>query len=728
MVSTPSGENALHSVGIVAAASVAVGVAATWGQVHPANYSLWDNVLVAVFASLCIWAASTAPWWALGVVALAGAVATVRQEQWLLVGLAVVAGALAVLLIRLAHPLVAVASAGFSIAVLSRLEGGPFFGGTALFVLALLVGLAVIGLVHQPAKPRRLALIFCGGFVFVMLVGAAGFALAALQAKSALSDANRDARAGLAMLKDGDFIGGSFVLDAASDSFAEAQDDLSQPWALLARLVPAVAQNRQTAIRLIDSAQSVVDRAAAAADQIDPESLRVTDGQVDLAAITALQAPVADLQLAITDLQATLDEPVSPWVPDQVVERLDDLGSDADRYQTQIDNLSLAVQTAPNLLGADRPRSYFVAFSTPAETRSIGGFVGNYAILTVDQGAIELTEFGRSDDLRLAAPVDGMAIDLPADFVRRYGAFNFEDSATGKVQPMAWKNIGITPDFPTMTSVVQQMYRATFNDTIDGMILMDPYPLAQLLTYTGPQTVEGYPTPIDSTNAVDFILRGQYLALEQAERVDVLEVLAQQTITALLDGSLPSPVTLAKDLGPFVGQHRLMVWTDDPTEQTMLDAVGLSGRFPPANTTADFGITFNNAAPNKADAYLTHIVSTTPRSDPDAGDVVDVTIELTNGVDAAMPATVVANNAGLPVGTMYLYLSMYGPTEVVDAMRDGEALGTESDVELGLQVAAAYIDIAPGETTAVTFTFAAPGAEPANGWKVFVSPSAQPEG
>ena len=71
-------------------------------------------------------------------------------------------------------------------------------------------------------------------------------------------------------------------------------------------------------------------------------------------------------------------------------------------------------------------------------------------------------------------------------------------------------------------------------------------------------------------------------------------------------------------------------------EQAMLDAVGLSGAFPPARGAADFGITFNNAGPNKIDAYLTHHVTTAIRHDADLDvDVVDLNLHLTNNAPAS---------------------------------------------------------------------------------------------
>ena len=39
----------------------------------------------------------------------------------------------------------------------------------------------------------------------------------------------------------------------------------------------------------------------------------------------------------------------------------------------KLDNVVMAVQVAPSMLGADGERRYFIAFTTPAETRGLGG-------------------------------------------------------------------------------------------------------------------------------------------------------------------------------------------------------------------------------------------------------------------------------------------------------------------------------------------------------------------
>jgi hypothetical protein len=172
------------------------------------------------------------------------------------------------------------------------------------------------------------------------------------------------------------------------------------------------------------------------------------------------------------------------------------------------------------------------------------------------------------------------------------------------------------------------------------------------------------------------------------------------------------------------------MFTDVPSEQQMFDSVGLSGRFPVPDGEADFGITFNNAGPNKLDAYLQHTVTATSRFDANLGiDVVDLAIELTNTAPAeGLSVYIGGNSSGLPLGTNLLYLSTYSPIGVVGGAQDGEPLGMETDRELGVVVAATYVDIAPGATITVTVTFEAAGPEPVGGWRVFVAPTAQRDG
>ena len=113
------------------------------------------------------------------------------------------------------------------------------------------------------------------------------------------------------------------------------------------------------------------------------------------------------------------------------------------------------------MLGGDGPRTYFVAFTTPAEARGLGGFMGTWAELRADDGRLEVDPNGsdrRADRRRMGAapPV----LDGPADYLARYGRFG----AGVDGEPVAvdfWSNVTMSPDFPSITEVFAQLYPAS---------------------------------------------------------------------------------------------------------------------------------------------------------------------------------------------------------------------------------------------------------------------------
>ena len=55
---------------------------------------------------------------------------------------------------------------------------------------------------------------------------------------------------------------------------------------------------------------------------------------------------------------------------------------------------SLAFDT----LYAEGQRRYLIMFTSPVEARGMAGFLGNYAVVEIDDGRIDVTEFGRVPD------------------------------------------------------------------------------------------------------------------------------------------------------------------------------------------------------------------------------------------------------------------------------------------------------------------------------------------
>ena len=77
------------------------------------------------------------------------------------------------------------------------------------------------------------------------------------------------------------------------------------------------------------------------------------------------------------------------------------------------------------------PRRYLVLFTTPSESRGLGGFVGNYAELTIDDGHLSMTSFGRAEDLDRLALQAGARVTGHEEFLRQYGRFGFDTDGNG---------------------------------------------------------------------------------------------------------------------------------------------------------------------------------------------------------------------------------------------------------------------------------------------------------
>ena len=187
------------------------------------------------------------------------------------------------------------------------------------------------------------------------------------------------------------------------------------------------------------------------------------------------------------------------------------------------------------LLGANGPRHYFVAFVTPGESRNGGGFVGAFGILTADAGHLELTETGSLNALDAqGAPY---AFDPPPDWNERYESYSV-DTFLG--------NLAASPDWPTDRGVIGQLYPQTPGGTrIDGALYLDPAAIAALLQLTGPVESLEVPeleTTLDSSNAERFLLQDQYVLVggNNPQRKELLGDAARATFDALTSRPLPA--------------------------------------------------------------------------------------------------------------------------------------------------------------------------------------------
>jgi hypothetical protein len=536
-------------------------------------------------------------------------------------------------------------------------------------------------------------------------------------------------RQGLREMADGDFDAAQQSLEVAAAAYRRADERIDSPLTAPAALVPVVAQHRTAAAELVAAATTSTTDVARIVDELDEDGLSLVGGRVDLDVVADLERALTDIVVELETLDAVVEEVEDPWLVEQVTEMLDDVRADIDENRSRSDDAIDALRRLPDFLGASEPRRYLMVFTTPAEARGLGGFPGNYAEITADDGQITVTRFGRVDEIDDAAPAGARRLDGPTDWVRTYGAFGFDNHDGGTVGPDPFKNVTMSPSMASTGDVIAQLYAQSGRGELDGVFAADVFVLAELLRFTGPIQLDEVNRRLDAWNAADFLLNEQYAVTDKGERVDLLEDASNQVIETLLSGTRIPPAELFRTMGPMVEQGRLVAAAARDDEQGFLERVGAGGTLLTPDADDALAVTFNNAAASKIDYFMHNAVAYSAAVDgADATITGELRVTMENRAPTeGQPRYVVGNQIGEPTGTNRTYVSVYSKLPIVSMTVDGATVDPWTGREAGYSVASAFVVVAPGETVSLTVETAG-GFDPTDGYSLLMRspPTATP--
>jgi hypothetical protein len=682
------------TIATASAVTAAAAVAAITASARPTGLALVDAGLRAAFVVLLAVAAARARRWTWIVVA-APAAALAGQEP---VAAAAGFGALVLALIAAALPvrrpaLGAIAASAAGVALLHLDPVTPDW--LVLAVTAAAVTALVVSAARSRNPPTR-GLIARGliGLAVAIALAGAGLAVAAAGSAGDLDEGMARARAGTDAVARGDRPAGRADLEAAAAALHRADERLNAWYTRPARLVPVLGQQAGALGGLAAVADQLGSTAVRLAERIDAGAIGVQDATVDIGRIRALEEPTAELGTALADAERATAAISTDWLVPPIRRRHEELTAELARRRRDASTALAALRAGPGLLGADGPRRYFVGFTTPAESRGLGGMLGSFAILTTQNGHVELSPSARTDTIERRRDEPSRPLDAPADYVARYGASRPQDILRDVTQ---------SPDFPAVAGVIRDAYTRATGAPIDGVILADPYVVAAVLRLTGPVHGPGVPQPLTAESAADYLLRGQYERFggDTGRRTEVLGDAARSAFDALVQRGSVEPARWAATLGPVAARRRLLVSSTRPDEQRLFGELGLDGAFPAPGDGDVFGMTTTNLGRNKLDAYLHRSVSVRAVWDPTTGSTRSrVTISLRNDApDHGLPAYVIRNrpDARLPDGTNWTAVDLYSSGSLVQATTTGAAgdrdLVTTRERELGVNVYRAYVAV-----------------------------------
>jgi len=245
-----------------------------------------------------------------------------------------------------------------------------------------------------------------------------------------------------------------------------------------------------------------------------------------------------------------------------------------------------AARHVPSMLGMFGSRTWLVLLQNPAEARGTGGLVGGYLVVRIDHGRFRVVASGSSADLeRHSIPLAG----ADPDQVAFWGPILSQ-----------WNGFNVTPDFAVAASLAKDGMHA-MGVEIDGVMAVDPFAVAALMESTGPVTAGG--RSLSSETVARYFLIHEYLDYRSGRTRDVA---GMSLVRAIVDTVTSNPWALVAALPripALIDGDHLRVWSSLADEQSWLTSTNLGGSAlsQPAPSVV---VAFNNAAGNKADAFV----------------------------------------------------------------------------------------------------------------------------
>jgi len=566
-------------------------------------------------------------------------------------------------------------------------------GATAVVAGIAIVPMLTSGFRRSSASTRQVVAVATaiGALCGVAASGAAAYF--AYSERAAIESAVADTRNAVGIASSQDTGAATAAFDTAATSFDDLDASAQAWWLTPARFVPIVGPNLGLARTAIASGSDLNRAAGGLTSSIDQSALRSPAGGVDLAVLASMKAPVAEASEQILSTRSALETSDSPWLVAPLRDGFDELLVELDEAGATAETARMAVERAPQILGAAGPQRYLMLLGNPAESRDIGGHIGNWAEVVADNGVLTIAQVGQPYDI--ASPATSPALSLTP------GAY---PQSLVELRPQNFpQNWGGSADFPTVARLARELFgQALPGDELAGVIYADPEAFAALLNFTGPEQVPGTNIMLTPENATSFFTTDQFTVFEnESDGNTAVSSLIETVMSRFGRIQLPNPQRLAEVLGPVVRSGRLQFVSFDSADSPLLERLGLLGAVERPGSGDLLAVLTRNANPSKIDVYLRRSVRYDVDWDPVTGAVdARLTVSLTNDAPSGgLPAVVGGGVPGLAPGTNRTMVSILSPWSAESVSLDGtpSTFGVQQELR-GVRRTSVMVDLAPGQT------------------------------
>lgn len=492
----------------------------------------------------------------------------------------------------------------------------------------------------------------------------------------------------------------------------------SLPWNIAAA-VPFVGSPLKTTQQISNVVAGLTDDvllpAASMGAGLSPDKL-IDGTRLDLKLMRAEQPRLSELAVAAANLEANAQSISEPAYLSLIGDARLQLQDQTSKLAQLLGNTAIAAELAPSMLGADGPRTYLMAFQTPAEARGTGGLLGGFGILRFQNGIPTVDTLAPNTELARASA----AIDLGPEFNAAYGWTNpYTDI----------RNSNLSPHFPYAAQIWKSMWEQQSGQTVDGVIALDPVALSYVLGATGPVTLPDGEL-ITQDNVVELTMskayvrfppeyqyypNGDFETISDA-RKQYLQKIAQAVVEKLT-GGMDSPRALLDALGRAAGEGRISVWSASQADQKILETTPLAHVIS-VGPTPYAQVVINNIGGNKMDYYLKREIEYA--ADGCDGDRRNstITVRLANtATGEALPdyvGTASGLRKGLPIkvsnGTMVSSVRVIATdgAKLLSVTSNGKKTTATAQTDRGRPSFEVQVAIPPGKSGELTFRLTEP--------------------
>ena len=275
-------------------------------------------------------------------------------------------------------------------------------------------------------------------------------------------------------------------------------------------------------------------------------------------------------------------------------EKLNDaISKTHDELETISSYTSSASMLAPrlsSLLGASQAREYLLLIQDNSQLRSLGGIPLSSCILSIDSGKLTLKNFKATSSLgTLSAEV---------------AATNEEKSIFGDSVAQSIEDIATIPDYPRAATLMAEAYESLTDNTVDGVIMIDATTLQRLVGCVGSVSLSDG-TLLDEENTADYLLHDVATENPSSSQASLFTSASKSILESVLSdlGQL-SCSELLSTLSSSASEGRILLWTSDADDETLLSELSVDGSLTNDTSTNELGVYLNDQTNGKIDWYL----------------------------------------------------------------------------------------------------------------------------